>query len=400
MHNLVRCSVAAALAIVVSTTSVSAETVRPLPANQTEQYAKDMEVSLNEATSRLELQDAVGVLNAKLAEQETETFAGMWIEHEPAYRIVVQFTENGEQTIQPYIENSSLKDFVEVQHADSSYAELVETQLDAIEMLDRQQLAFDADINIEEGKVDIYVTEQTTDKVETLIGEAAKEADQASIDTNDEQDNAELLDIIEINTVDQLSRSTQSTSYAFGGGEATECTTGFLVRDGNGTYGLTTAGHCPDTQNFLGNNIPFVAGSDSGSYDLQWHTIGSLTPSATINKSTDYTQWESITGTVSRSAQPNGTYVCKYGKTTGLTCGLVNSNSVRPNYIKDAAPTFMRVKTTDGSRMTLGGDSGGPYFLNGKAYGIQSGDGGLMLDEAVYMAVDYFADFGISIVTQ
>ena len=401
MVNLVRCGAAVVIAIALSVSSISvgAEGNTDSSTDQVEKYAKDLNVSLDEAADRLNLQSTVGELNEKLQENETETFAGMWIEHTPEYRIVVQFTERGEETLSPYMEGSPIAPFIEVQHTDMSYAELVEMQLDVIEMFDSQHLTFDADISIEDNQIQMYVTQQTTDKAETLIAESAAQM-AAETDSVAHQNEADLLDTVDIITVDRLSQSTAPpANFAFGGGSVTDCTTGFLVQNSNGTFGLTTAGHCQDNQAFYGTNLPFVSGSDSGSLDVQWHTIGSLTPTSQINTSPNYNRWRQISGTVRRAQQVNGTFVCKYGKTTQATCGTVNSNNVRPNYIKNANPTFMRVKTTDGSRMTQGGDSGGPYYFDNLAYGTQSGDGGFFVDEGIYMAIDYFDTLGVRVVT-
>ena len=64
------------------------------------QYAATYEVGLEEALSRLRLQGAVGRLNAELAAKEPATFAGLWVEHGPGYRIVVQFAGRGEARLQ------------------------------------------------------------------------------------------------------------------------------------------------------------------------------------------------------------------------------------------------------------------------------------------------------------
>ena len=35
---------------------------------------------------------------------EKDTFAGLWIQHQPEHRFVVLVTHDGEETIRPYIE--------------------------------------------------------------------------------------------------------------------------------------------------------------------------------------------------------------------------------------------------------------------------------------------------------
>jgi hypothetical protein len=64
--------------------------------------AEDMGIPVDEALRRMQYQDDIGNLQVALTANEPETFAGLWIEHQPEYRIVVQFTRDGEQTIRPY----------------------------------------------------------------------------------------------------------------------------------------------------------------------------------------------------------------------------------------------------------------------------------------------------------
>ncbi|MFA5761870.1 MAG: hypothetical protein WC877_08970, partial [Dehalococcoidales bacterium] len=53
-----------------------------------ELYAKLNEVSVDEALIRLDLQNAAGELDAILTEKEADTFAGLWIEHTPDFKVV------------------------------------------------------------------------------------------------------------------------------------------------------------------------------------------------------------------------------------------------------------------------------------------------------------------------
>lgn len=55
-------------------------------------YAAGHEVEIEEALRRLELQDFVGNFEAELTAMEREGFAGVWIQHEPEYRVIVSFT--------------------------------------------------------------------------------------------------------------------------------------------------------------------------------------------------------------------------------------------------------------------------------------------------------------------
>jgi hypothetical protein len=69
-----------------------------------ESYAKHMGVSLDEALRRFRIMDTAGILQADISVNEAETFAGLWIEHSPEFRVIVLFIRNPRQTIKPYLE--------------------------------------------------------------------------------------------------------------------------------------------------------------------------------------------------------------------------------------------------------------------------------------------------------
>jgi hypothetical protein len=94
-------------------------------------YADRFGVSVEEAVHRLELQEPIGNLGAMLVEQERETFAGLWVQNEPEYRVIVAFTANGEQTIQPYIAGQPYQASIEVRTVAHTLYEL-ETTNEAI----------------------------------------------------------------------------------------------------------------------------------------------------------------------------------------------------------------------------------------------------------------------------
>ncbi|WP_218837915.1 hypothetical protein, partial [Candidatus Methanoperedens nitratireducens] len=67
-------------------------------------YASYSNVSIDEALRRFQLQDIARNLQAELRTNEVETFAGLWIEHAPEFKFVVQFTRDNEEIIKPYLE--------------------------------------------------------------------------------------------------------------------------------------------------------------------------------------------------------------------------------------------------------------------------------------------------------
>ena len=125
-----------------------------------ETMAEDLGISVDEAIRRLKLQDPIGTLGAELERLEADTFAGLWIQHEPEYRIVVAFTRNGEETIQPYVENTPLANLIEVRTAEATYEELKAAQQKAHRLLDELGLSLASGINIKENQAELYVTDR------------------------------------------------------------------------------------------------------------------------------------------------------------------------------------------------------------------------------------------------
>jgi len=123
-------------------------------------YAEEEGIDIEEAVRRFELMDIAGPLGAELEENEADTFAGFWIEHRPEFRIVAVFTENGEETIKPYLESyPDLDGIIEVRNLEVTLEDLRAAQRRAGRLLEELGLFFDSSINIKENQVEIYVTD-------------------------------------------------------------------------------------------------------------------------------------------------------------------------------------------------------------------------------------------------
>lgn len=182
-----------------------------------------------------------------------------------------------------------------------------------------------------------------------------------------------------------------------GGEKASSCTSGFTARrarsGGGYDYGVITAGHC----GFRGPNdtlsvnmshvvLPFVYGWLSVTADAQFHRIpipssGShyvlddylcRNPGSYPNPSCD------VTGTTPRASMPND-FVCHTGKSSGISCGEVVSISFQLHGEEEECYTSSGAKTLCDSVFVRAhgqflrgceGDSGGPVYRGGRAYGI------------------------------
>lgn len=123
--------------------------------------ATDLGISVDEAIRRLSLQDPIGRLGAELEQREAETFVGLWIQHEPEYRVVVAFSRDGQETIKPYVENTPLAGLIEVRTASVTLAELKAAQQKAIQLVRELGLPFSSGINVQENRVELYVSDRS-----------------------------------------------------------------------------------------------------------------------------------------------------------------------------------------------------------------------------------------------
>jgi hypothetical protein len=122
-------------------------------------YAQEQGIGLEEAMGRMQNQDSIGLLQEQLINNESDTFAGLWIQHEPSYRLVVAFTREGEATLASYIAGTSLEEIVEIRPADVTYKELQTIQVQVSRLLEPLVIPVSSGINIQENIVDVYVTD-------------------------------------------------------------------------------------------------------------------------------------------------------------------------------------------------------------------------------------------------
>jgi hypothetical protein len=120
-------------------------------------YAEDTGVSLEEAVRRMELQDSIGELGARLQANESGTFGGLWVQNEPDYRVVIRFTRDGETTIRRYVPDGPLAEVIEVIGADATLVELRQAQQDTERILQRLGIESNSGVDVICNRVDLYV---------------------------------------------------------------------------------------------------------------------------------------------------------------------------------------------------------------------------------------------------
>lgn len=127
-----------------------------------QQYATEMGITLEEALARLSIQseESISALQNQLQTHEAETFAGLWLQHQPEYRVVVAFTRDGAETIRRYVaEDSELFKLIELRLAQYSYAQLEADQRAVFQILEQIQQSAAVSVLVMDNHVVLDVTD-------------------------------------------------------------------------------------------------------------------------------------------------------------------------------------------------------------------------------------------------
>lgn len=119
-------------------------------------YAEDHDIPLDEAIERLRNQDPIGELNAVLEEQEAGVFGGLWIEHQPQYRVVVAVTKDERRIQRRYVEGGPLEDVVEIREVAVSLQELADAQDRTMRLLQEVGSRADMSTDVRDNCVSLY----------------------------------------------------------------------------------------------------------------------------------------------------------------------------------------------------------------------------------------------------
>ena len=119
-------------------------------------YADEMEVTLEEAKRRLNLQEEIGELRKGLSVEEQDTFGGLWTEHSPDYRVIAAFTESGSETLERYQKSDGLAEAIQVKSVDTTLCSLSATQVAADLSSGKTPIATESAVIVPDNVVEIY----------------------------------------------------------------------------------------------------------------------------------------------------------------------------------------------------------------------------------------------------
>lgn len=328
------------------------------------QYAAQFRVTPDEALRRLRAQQASVVATDAIAREFAPRMAGIAIEHSPAYRIVVLLTGP-----EPVADRSVTG--VPIVFRTGAKA----THAGAIAALRKHLIDFRTDLPNARGAG----YDQRTGEVVLLVTSA--DAQRFGIDAI--RARAERLGGVPVRVV--VNELRESNLSVDGGGRVEGissvtgrrnlCTSGFVVTDGTRT-GIATAAHCPDELTYVdrdGNTVPLAF---AGQWGLGYHDV-QVNLSAEASAPLFYSNrgagalrrlasWRNAAST-----RP-GDFVCHYGESSGYSCATVELTDYAPPGALcggPCSPTWMTVRGPG----CISGDSGGPVFSGGIAFGIAKG---------------------------
>jgi len=356
-------------------------------------YASMYNVSIEEAVRRLRAEHQAADVVGRLREATRGRLAGLWIEHQPEFRIVVRLA--GDAPAPPEFQAAATGSPIPVVFTTGATT----TQEQILAKIQASLPQFRTvlpgltatDMDVQTGEIVLFVH---------AVGAAAEVAKAQGAELARQIGHPVRIETLAVPEQDQHTR---------GGADIIGCTAGFVVQNSAGTRGVSTAAHCDNTQTYYefggtSYSITWVAGKLDADHDVQWHTTShdeypefyaDLTTSARV-----------LTGRRYRSSTSVGNTVCHRGNGTGYSCGSVASTTHQPTYTNACGsqtcnPVYIRVSGAD--LLCYGGDSGGPWFNGQTAFGIHksgasSGPAKGDCSYAVYMSTDYLSGLGVSLV--
>ncbi|MEA3034288.1 MAG: streptogrisin [Sphingomonadales bacterium] len=354
------------------------------------EYARQHHVETDEALRRLQAQEETVAATDRLRETYSKRLAGIAIEHEPIFQIVV-LLKGGKAVPDDTIQGAGMSVPVVFRTGAPATRENI---LKAIEKRgDRLRAAFpDArGMGVDPRTGELVLMAGDTGKTdEQLVDMAARASEIAGV-------RARVRPIETAANFAAVEGGARVEGADAVTGRHSVCTAGFVVTDGART-GLVTAAHCPDMLTYTAPGgakveLPFVGQWGWSFQDVQVNvTDGGGEPLFYVDaKKSAARVPEAVRPRASTRA---GDFVCHRGERTGYTCGEVELTDYAPPGDLCGGPCAPSWVTVAGPGCG-GGDSGGPVFAGDTAFGIMKGgtwtkDGRCAF--YYYMSLDYLPE--------
>lgn len=345
-------------------------------------YLQDSyKLSEADARDRYETMQEIETLIEAARAEDPNAFAGVWVEHEPVFKVVVAFAGNDDRAGFAAKVSPKLKRHLQLRKARKSLTGS-EEELAAL---------FSA---LRAGGVDFTAAfEPTSQKyVVTVENDAGGSRLQGLVPPA-------LRDLVQIRkgpVARDVQSGVQPGDAVYGGWDALgadgyyECTFAFAGRNSSGRDSILTAAHCstpnPRIQE-AGHLVTLPTAFDSrweGTYDFRAHEVVGLSTgywvyfmnSKPVRGYTSYVNtvpgfysdgYFTVSATLKGNFVGNGNHyvglpVCKYGSRTGFTCGTVTASSMSGTSHGRAYSGMVRVGRSNQTVTAFSGDSGAPIF--------------------------------------
>ncbi|QPQ56322.1 hypothetical protein IC614_09260 [Allosphingosinicella flava] len=328
-------------------------------------YAARYGVSHAEALQRLRAQEDSVATTDRIREEYRGRFAGMALEHRPAFRIVVLLT--GEEAVPDRLIKAAGTD-VPVLFRTGAAA----TQEQVVASIRRDQAAIRAMLRNPPG---LGHDPRTGALVVAVSGADADDYRAAGMQARLEALTGVPVRFMAVDRQEDLSVEGGARLVGVADGRRYTCTAGFAVTDGI-SHGIVTAAHCPDDISVIGTD----GGATSLAFKGQWgwsYRDVQVHLSATPLKPLFYADSAKsvirpVTSWRNRASMRAGDVVCHRGETTGYSCAEVEYTDFAPSGDLCGGPCAPTWVTVAGP-VCKGGDSGAPVFNGTIAFGIVKG---------------------------
>lgn len=352
-------------------------------ADDAAQYAAHYRVTGGEALRRLKAQQASVAATDEIAREFASRLAGISIEHAPEYRILVLLTGT-----EPVGDRSAAGVPV-VFHTGATA-----TRAQAVAAMRKHLIDLRSELP---GARGAGYDQRAGEVVLLVTPEDASRYGATAIKTRAEQLSGVPVRV----AINQLIE--QNMAVTGGGrvegvnsltGRRNVCTSGFVVTDGTRT-GIATTAHCPDELTYLDPDgatvvMPFESQFGLGYQDVQINLSRQATrPLFYADRGAD--SLRRLTTWRNRDSTRAGDFVCHFGESSGYSCAEVLLTDYAPPGALCGGPCSPTWVTVSGPNC-IPGDSGGPVFSGGVAFGIAKGinrtaDG--RCNFYYYMSTDY-----------
>jgi len=349
------------------------------------EYARLHGLTLEDAVSRLRAQEASVAATDRIRAEFSGRLAGIAIDHDPDYRIVVLLTGSEPVRDRFISAGGRIVPIVFRTGARATGDQLVgaiDTYRDEIRKVVHHVQGMGADPRTGE----LVLMVQTDDAEDASKHLAELEA------ISGVPVRIQPLNVVAHNLA--IEGGSRLTGTDPKDGKHYACTTGFVVTDSQRT-GIITAAHCPDNLVYhdpQGGRIEltFVGEWGARTQDVQVHlAAASQVPEFYVDSGK--TVMRSVDASRTRRSTRAGDVVCHRGETTGYSCSMVQLVDYAPPGDLCGGPCEPVWVAVDGPTCKSG-DSGGPIFLGTTAFGIvkggnYAGDGACVF--YYYMSTDY-----------